>query len=292
MEHKNEKRAAFWRFDRNYISFSAKYVAPNRVSRGLTSAYDCFVIGSDQVWNPDFDCTGETSYLPMVPKNKKISYAASFGISKVVENRERTAELLNGIASISVREAAGAEIVRDLTGRDAAVVLDPTLLLGPEDWAAVAKKPAKVDSDSPYVFKYMLGDDVNQAHIEEMAQSRGLQIIDVMNPALAIGPSEFMWLIAHSAFVCTDSFHASVFALLHHKPLSIYERVSAHADMSSRFDTLCTTFGLVGHRFSEANFGPDLIYGTDWADFESRLGALRADSLAWLKESLEGVALG
>ena len=56
-----------------------------------------------------------------------------------MENRERTAELLTKISAISVREAAGAGIIRELTGRDVPVVLDPTLLLGPSDWEKVSK---------------------------------------------------------------------------------------------------------------------------------------------------------
>ncbi len=292
MADKHGKKASFCAFDSEYIDFSPKVVSSSHVSHGLDSAYDCFVIGSDQVWNPDFSFNSEVEYLPMVPAAKKLSYAASFGVSEIAENRERTAELLDGIGSISAREAAGAEIVRDLTGREAAVVLDPTLLLGPQDWRVVAKKPVNADCDSPYVFKYVLGNDVNGKRIDRMAQSSGLKIIDVMDPALAIGPSEFVWLIAHSELVCTDSFHASVFALLHHKPLAIFERESADADMSSRFDTLCEAFGLVGHRSSEDCFGDEAIFGTDWGLFESRLGELRASSMEWLESAIGGVALG
>ena len=94
----------------------------------------------------------------------------------------------------------------------------------------------------------------------------------------------------HSELVCTDSFHASVFALLHHKPLAIFERVSADADMSSRFDTLCANFGLVGHRSSEDSFGEDAIFAADWDDVEARLAKLRDASQAWLKSALNGVA--
>ena len=292
LKHRSDRRGAFAGFDKDFISFSGKVVSKDFVSTGVGDSYDCFVIGSDQVWNPDFDFNSEVEYLPMVPADKKVSYAASFGVSEITENRARTAELLDGIKCVSVRESAGANIVRDLTGRKVPVVLDPTLLLGPDDWKRVSKKPAKVDCDSPFVFKYMLGNDVNERRIGQMAQDRGLAIVDVMDPSLAIGPSEFVWLIAHSELVCTDSFHASVFALLHHKPLAIFERDSADADMSSRFDTLCSSFGLEGHRSSEESFGDDAVFGTDWEAFETRLKGLRADSLEWLESAIGGVALG
>ena len=292
LKHFHDRNSFFYKFDKRFIAFSKGTVVKEFITPGLLEFYSGFVIGSDQVWNPDFDFNSELEYLPMVPQQKKIAYAASFGVGEISANRERTAELLDGIKSISVREEAGAEIVRDLTGREVPVVLDPTLLLGPADWEKVSVKPRKVDRSVPYVFKYVLGDDVNDKRIAALAASRGLEVIDVMDDSLAVGPSEFVWLIAHSELVCTDSFHASVFALLHHRPLAIFERVSADADMSSRFDTLCSNFGLVGHRSSEESFGEDAIFGTDWDDVDARLASLRNTSLSWLEGALDGVARG
>ena len=284
------RRRAFASFDEACISFSPMVASEEYVSAGLADAFDCFVIGSDQIWNPTFN--GDLVYLPMVPKGKKVSYAASYGVSAFKGDGSRTAELLRGMSYVSVREDAGAAIVFELTGEEVAVVLDPTLLLGPKDWEGISKKPVTFECGRPFAFKYVLGNDVNARRIEALASSRGLEIIDVMDPSLAIGPSEFVWLVAHSELVCTDSFHASVFALLHHKPLAIFERVSDGADMSSRFDTLCEAFGLVGHRSSEDRFGEDSIYGTDWDEFERRLEGLRFSSRSWLESALEGVARG
>lgn len=291
VRHRGDKVGAFYCFDRDHIYFSTSTVSKEFISSDL-SRYDLFVIGSDQVWNPDFVFNSELEYLPMVPSNKKIAYAASFGVSEVAANRVRTAELLNGIPYISVREYAGRRIVKELTGRDVPVVLDPTMLLNTQNWAKVAKKPVNVSCDAPFVFKYVLGNDVNEAKIKRLAGERGLAVLNVMDESLALGPAEFIWLVAHSELVCTDSFHASVFALLHHRPLAIFERVSANADMSSRFDTLCSSFGLTGHRSSEPGFGIDAVFDTDWNAFESRLSEFRAFSLGWLADSLGAVARG
>lgn len=287
---KDDKTTAFRRFDAANVALSSRVLSQNSVSPSLASAYDAFVIGSDQVWNPDFDFNSELEYLPMVLPAKKIAYAASFGVSRIDANRDRTAELLNGIPRISVREQAGADIVADLTGREVPVVLDPTMLLTVDDWAAASLRPRTVDCDRPFVFKYVLGDDLNEAKIAAMAAERGFEVVDVMDESLKIGPAEFVWLVANSSLVCTDSFHASVFALLHHKPLAIFERVSADADMSSRFDTLCSLFGLVGHRSSEEDFGSDAIFDIDWEAFESRLAELRAFSKGWLESALRDAA--
>lgn len=55
---------------------------------------------------------------------------------------------------LAVREPEGAKIIRDLTGREAAVVLDPTLLLTAEEWRE-AEEP--LDLKKPFIFVYMLG---------------------------------------------------------------------------------------------------------------------------------------
>lgn len=292
VKHHGDQIGAFSRFDQRHISFSSATVSKAYVTPGFDSAYDAYVIGSDQVWNPDLGCNSELEYLPMVATSKKVAYAASYGVNEISFNRLRTAEFLNGVASISMREHAGARIVGDLTGRKAPVVLDPTMLLSTADWAKVALKPKTVDCDKPYIFKYVLGTDANEKAIAELAEAQGLEIIDFADESLGFGPSEFVWFASHSALVCTDSFHASVFALLHHKPLAIFERVSAEADMSSRFDTLCSLFNLTGHRSSESSFGADSIYGTDWDAFEARLAELRAFSLGWLGDALKEVAHG
>lgn len=289
---KNDCLARFAEFDRSFITFSKHVLSKQYTSAGFADAYDAYIIGSDQVWNPDFSFSSDLEYLPMVETSKKLAYAASFGVREIAANRERTAELINGIPSVSVRESAGANIIKDLTGRNVPVVLDPTMLLTAEKWERIAKKPKVPDCDRPFVFKCVLGDDESAAAINALAESHGLGIVDVTDMKMGIGPSEFVWLAAHCDLVCTDSFHASVFAILHHKPLAIFERKSLNADMSSRFDTLCANFGLTGHRSSEAGFGEESIYRNDWVAFESRLAELREFSSTWLSSALGGVVRG
>lgn len=280
---------AFRRFDRN-IGFASDAVTGDCKTSGLANKYDCFVMGSDQIWNPDFGDNAEVGYLPMVPREKKIAYAASYGVSRVRDADGGIARGLRSVASISMREDAGAGIVRDLVGIDVPVVLDPTMLLTIEDWSAVSNRPQFVGGDDAYAFKYVLGDDANGKTINGMATALGLNVVDAMDRSLKLGPAEFVWLIAHSSLVCTDSFHASVFALLYHKPLAVFERCGKEKDMSSRFDTLCGSFGLPGIRSSEADFGLDSAMGIDWGAFDRELDRRRGGSVAWLKGALAACA--
>ncbi len=270
--------ACFERFNSDYIHFSRYSIESGNLAR---AGYDLHVIGSDQVWNPTFRDSSDAEYLPQVPRDKKCSYAASFGVDEITENRDHIAELLKGVGRISVREDAGADIVEGLIGERPPVVLDPTMLLDAEVWRGVARKP---DMDVPrdgYVLKYVLGDDVRDDYAREVSGEAELPIIDLKNRSLPVGPAEFVWLIQHATYVCTDSFHASVFSVLMHVPFAVFERVSKHKDMSSRFDTFCALLGLDGRR---VRGGHNPLGPIDWHLVDANLETARRRSMAYLEE--------
>lgn len=285
IRHLRDSASCFRRFDRK-IHFSKLIVHPRFVSPGIESEYDGFVVGSDQVWNPDFDFNSELDYLPFVERHNKISYAASFGVSNIVSNRERIGELLKGFSALSVREDAGSRIVRSLAGVEAEVVLDPTLLLDAEEWSDVEERPRFIHETSPFLLKYVLGEDIHVKDIEQFALKEKLQIVDLCDKTLPVGPAEFIWLISHAKLVCTDSFHASIFSLLFHRPFVIFERRSADADMSSRFDSLCRIFGMEHHRFSSVKYDWEKCLNEDWPGFEMKLSLERGRSFSWLTDAL------
>ena len=288
VRHLRDRIGRFREFDRR-ISFSRFTVSREYISPDVVEAYDAFVMGSDQIWNPDFDFNSDLEYLPFVPSARKLAYAASFGVSCIAEDRELTAAYLRDIPSISVREDAGAAIVGDLAGVHPEVVLDPTMLLRSDEWRAVAQKPVITAVDNPFMLKYVLGDDAYDETMADFARERNLAIVDLKDRSLPVGPAEFVWLISNASMVCTDSFHASVFSQLFHRSFVIFERQSADADMSSRFDTLCRIFGMEHHRYCKEVFDLSCCEDEDWDAFETRLAAERARSLAWLDAALAKV---
>ena len=60
------------------------------------------------------------------------------------------------------------------------------------------------------------------------------------------GPSEWLSLIHHASYVCTDSFHACAFSLIYNVPFTIYRRSFTQFafSMYSRIETLISTFAL------------------------------------------------
>ena len=241
-------RKVCWdRFDRN-ISFTRQTVADKR----LIGKFDYFVAGSDQIWNPMFSFNSDREYLTFAPSDKRVAYSASFGVNELDENIQADcAKKLEGFKAISVREHSAAKLVNKLCGKDAPVVLDPSMLITKERWEKLSKK-SKLKMKEPYVFKYILGirNEAYDKMIDIYAKSIGAKVVDITLPdkemQYAIGPYEFLYFLAHSEMVFTDSFHASAFSILFHKQFYVFERPveDGYGEMSSRLDTLFSTFEL------------------------------------------------
>ena len=218
----------------------------------LKSADRCkmYCAGSDQVWNPSCGRSGMFNYLGFADRERTFSYAASFGIEEIPEKyKDDVRKGLNHIKFISVREDAGKRIVEELTGRtDVQVLVDPTMLLTPEQWNAVAEKPKKKLPEK-YLLTYFLGmvSEERRKAVEKKAAEMGCEAIWLMDkdsPFYAIGPGHFVYLIKHAQMVCTDSFHGSVFSFLYERPLAIFDREGSGENMGSRIRTLADKFQL------------------------------------------------
>lgn len=278
------------RFDDEHIRFSAETVCPEYCTPGYESAFDKFVIGSDQVWNPEFPFNSDLEYLPAVAPARKVAYAASFGVDRIERNRERTTCLLEGIPHVSVREDSGARIVMDLIDKDVPVVVDPVMLVDPSQWLTIARRPAMAPG-GPFVASYMVGEGVDVEAVAYLEGYSGLSMMDASAEGSELGPEGFLWLIANAEFVCTDSFHACAFSILFHRPFVAVARQSDDGDMSSRLDTLLGMCGLEARyrRRDEllvkdvADCGEDVI---DWDDVDARLSLKSEESLEWFAKAL------
>lgn len=222
--------------------------------------YAFFVVGSDQVWNPYFENL-PANFLQFAPQSKRISYAASIAYPEIP--REKEAVYRSGLSSmhaISMREQEGADMVKKLTGRDVLVHVDPTLLLTPDEWRGVNRKPAWYHGED-YLLTYFLGPmpDV----VRCVAAETGLTLVNLLDRSVyehyVTGVDEFLWAIEHARLVYTDSFHGTAFSILFQRPFIVCDRIAAHqgdaigGKMSSRIDTLLSCFGLESRRGTIAN---------------------------------------
>ena len=194
---------------------------------------DCYLVGSDQMWNPwMLSLHYLLDFVPNRSVKPKYSYATSFGVDNIPEDKRKVYEkYLPKFDKLSVREPRAAELVKGLSGKDATVVLDPTFLLTQEEWREFSNlSSAKNDySLQKYILCYFIGSPEFN-HLEtavRIAQELNMQIVllptrqsdyliddphvTVIADACAY---DFVSLIDNACLVCTDSFHAVVFSFL------------------------------------------------------------------------------
>lgn len=275
----------FRRFDRK-IHWSPYSLAVQGDRERIAEAYDCFVAGSDQVWNPNFSGTTEDSFLTFAPEGKRIAYAASFGVDNIPGNLlKKYAGYLSGFSAISVREKQAVDMVKQL-GCHAEWVLDPTFLLPASRWKQIAIRPKK----EKYVLKYLLGEE--QADCDTFIENvfGGVEVVDVKrllrSRGKTIGPEEFLGLIENAQMICTDSFHGSVFSTIFEKPFVIFDRADQEKDMSSRIDSLCDMLALHEHRFSSACFDVSNVLSPNYQKTFALLEKEQQKAMGYLKDAL------
>lgn len=227
-------------------------------------AYDLAIVGSDQVWHKWSDSEKELPYyyLSFLPKEKRNSYAASFGFDEFPDpDRSQHVKGIKGMNNISCRESTGCKLVKDVIGKDVPHVLDPTLLLSADDWHKMttnANDYAK--SQKGYAFMYFLGKKTPEyeAEIQHVLKENKLKTIDFLdfsNSDIAkCGPEEFISLIEHADYVLTDSFHCCVFSILFNKKFEVFRRKGEGMEkMFSRIEELLLNTGHSDNAFGGLN---------------------------------------
>ena len=256
----------------------------------LGEKYDLFFAGSDQIWNYSFSSDRLNNYfLRFAEQDKRAALSASFGVEEIPEEwKQRYKEGLAGMKHISVREDAGAKIVKELTGRDVPVLVDPVMMLDREEWLSAACRP-RVDCSVPYVLKYYLGDE-DEKTIDRWAEQNGCRVYELMkkdDPALySAGPGEFLELIDKAALVCSDSFHCIALSILMKKPFVVYARKGKLNNMSSRMVTLLKKFGFQD-RWNTLLREEDYL-NCDFSRLDARLETERQKFRAYIAAVLNG----
>ncbi len=289
----NDRTTQFHVFDKKYIQWS-RYSFQDDYSL----AYDYYSIGSDQVWNTNWyerTPSRKDNYLLTFAKpSQRLCMSPSFGIAKLPDCwKMHFKDQLSLFPKLSVRELSGARIIKELTGKDAEVLIDPTLMLEKEKWFEIAKAPVKINTKDPYILTYFLGDTNPEAEkrISDIRKSEKLNVISLMSPEMKkqpIGPSEFIYLIANAKIVITDSFHACVFSFLFSKPFLVYSRLGNDNDMDSRISTLCEKFELQ-RKYTRNNLEND-IFECNYSEGYKCLDVEREKFLRFLNESLNDMS--
>ena len=286
----------FRNFQEKYLNLSREYISPEDI-RNNPPNYDIYLVGSDQVWNPKYLFEDTVFLLDFVPNDKKkISYASSFSTNKIPEAfKEKYIRLLSQFESISVRETNGAKLVKELTGRDASVNIDPTLLLKPDDWNKICSrsKLCKRPYILVYILTYAVGDIpcLNDI-VRKLKQEKNAQIIYLGNRIEGIycdryidncSPSQFISLVRWTSFIITTSFHGTAFALNYGIPfISIADNKA-----DDRIYSLLQQLDATRHMMYKNDNVSSLFLGEINETIKSNLVMLRNKSVEYLKKCLK-----
>ena len=246
-----KRRTAFSKFVNRTTPIRYVYAKDLRIPKGIADDYICFFTGSDQVWNPEVRIREKYNYfLQFAPQKKRFSIAPSFGVSSIPEKLvSEYREWIFGINYPSCREAEGADIIKNLTGHEAEVIIDPTMMLSKDKWRDIYEKISV--PEKPYLLTYFLGDvkDDRKIILSQIADQYGLQIADCLkDPQYSdLQPDGLLQMIDNATFVCTDSFHITAFSINFNIPFYVFDRQQEGSfgnHMISRIDNLLSIFGL------------------------------------------------
>ncbi len=245
---KGEQEVLGLEFTRKYIRTSRKYVLSfmNHRMEKCAEDFDYWCVGSDQVWNGNLVQNNPEWFLTFAPSKRTFSLSASCGNANIAEKYlDNFIAGTRHLGNISVREREGQSLIRRLAGREAWLLLDPTLFLNRDEWEQIEKKPELSVVSGKYILTYFLSamTPTQREYIEKYAADNGLEIVEVQQNRAQIGPCEFVWLIHNAAFVFTDSFHGCAFSTIFQKRFLAFNRNKGF-DMSDRITTLLDTCGL------------------------------------------------
>lgn len=294
-----EKHKLFLDFFDKFIRHSNRYYTIEEIRHATDLPYDVYIAGSDQIWNYMHNDNLDVYFLEFAKEfgARRISYAASISAASIpAKYQDEYRNLLKNIQYLSVRELHGAKLIKELTGRDVEVVLDPTLLVTSEEWLNnVAKNPL---SGEKYVLVYTLsGSKYIQELCDNIAGCLGCKVVNMkinfrkddsekMTDLFDLGPQEWVGLISGASYVVTDSFHGTAFSINFNKPFTTL--VNPVSNMNSRVLSILKIMGLEDRIIYDDGTRkmPKELY-VDYTEVNKRMEEWRHKSLSFIKKSLD-----
>lgn len=287
--------------DNNFLKTEAIH-SSKEFDKLLSYNFDAFIVGSDQVWRPDYTPKVENYFFDFLHDDfagKRVSYAASFGVSDWLYSEEETStceRLLAKFDAVSVRESSGVDMCKNYFNIEAKHVLDPTMLLEKEDYLRIIDS-TKDKHLNVQLLVYVLDTSPKiREIISNISSSKNLVAYSFPMDSLKDNsldtqkslPSVENWLHSfHTAkLVITDSFHGTVFSIIFNKPFIV---LSNSERGLSRISSLLNTFHLNDRLLTKDNTQDfDLLTNTDinWNLVNEILVKKRTECIEYLTNSL------
>ena len=299
IKHNLQMKGDFIRQKNNMERFREQYLVEDRRRirsiKGLgTLDFDIYIIGSDQIWNPDITFGLRKAYFGAFSNSRKykvISYAASLGGNKLTQKYDGEMRyLLRFIDAISIREESAVTYIKNLTEKDVLVAIDPVFLLSADKWESIEIKP-KI---SHYILIYDTerNKELNK-FVKNLSKEKKLKVVEVKlrkshdDPDFFIdavaGPAEFLGYIHYAQYVVTNSFHATAFSIIFHKPFLVF----GHSNYNARLENVLAQCGL-DKRIISDNWKNDIDEVIDWEMVDQKKEKMVQASKEFLRKNILG----
>ncbi len=257
--------------------------------------FNTVFVGSDEVfsivegYNDIMFCNGLNA-------DNMIAYAPSFGQTDIslIKERGYTKQITDGLlkySSLSARDKKTKEIIFELSGRTANLVLDPVLLHKFDSESIKCRIPKK-----KYLLVYSYDRNMNSPEetkkICEFAHSHGLITVSAgtyhkwCDKNIPCNCLEWLYAFSHASFIITDTFHGCIASVISNKPMAVLVRDSIN---SNKLENLMETLGISSRRLTPDLENLEDLYQTemDYLEINAKIESLRKDSAEYLDCALK-----
>ena len=304
---KNLQWRKVYKFTYEDCNFAMRRIYTHKQYENLSKDTDLFVTGSDQIWNPYCGGFNPMMFVEFCYDVRRIAYSSSISRPKLPKSLEaRIKEDLSRFSNIAVREQKSVELLNNLLGRnDVKLVVDPTYLLDAAEWKKFGER-AVLEFEKPdkYIFCYFVGDEQRDVYeqmvcdVKKMTNIENVITLDCYNRDFNYGdgrlykdagPYEWVHLLANASYICTDSFHATVFTLKFQKDFvhALKSASEGNNSQNTRMLDILNRYGIIYKLYSSQSeqWKQTVDYKRVTPIIESEI----TDSIAYLKLEVEGV---
>lgn len=284
----HKKFESFW----ENIPVTQRYHTLTELQRNPPKA-DVYMVGSDQVWNPDI--TREFAKLYFLDfgdeKVRRVSYASSFGTPSwnAEDLTKEVGDLLHQFSYISCREKSGTDILSNTFGLASSLVLDPTLL-----FPSYVELTGTITHKNTLLYYPLYHDPSLLDYSVGLAKRLNLRLVNNKWSKNILGAfawdslsiEEWVKNIAESQFVVTRSFHGLAFSILYKKQFAI---IASKNNRGTRILNLLSLLGLSDRYYDSFESCEEAKPWANPIDYDlvmEKLENLRRESIYYLKEAL------
>lgn len=295
-----EKGTVFWRRRANMRHFRERYLIDKKtqricLSRRLNSLpYEYYIVGSDQIWNPEITCGLRAAYFGAFDnkcRKRVIAYAASIGGTEIASEYDTEfSGLIKSVDALSMREEAAIPYIKKFYAGDIIAVPDPVFLPGRDAFQEIEKKP----EGTGYILVYITekNQDLSE-YVRKLSQEKGLDVIEIcagnmttkagFDVDYTAGPAEFLGYIHEAEYVVSNSFHAIAFSIVYQKKFLAF----LHSSRGTRVRNILQIHGLED-RICPGGAEADIDAYVDWEAVELHTREKVKEAEAFLRKNLPG----